>query len=59
MLPRGDTGDDVNFFILTPQNALNCQALCIYTHKSREEGLDQEFNSLDAQRQAGVDCIRS
>lgn len=24
----------------------------IYTHKSSEEGLDQEFNSLDAQREA-------
>ena len=25
----------------------------IYTRKSVEEGLDQEFNSLDAQREAG------
>jgi DNA invertase Pin-like site-specific DNA recombinase len=25
----------------------------IYTRKSTEEGLDQEFNSLDAQREAG------
>ena len=24
----------------------------IYTHKSSEEGLEQEFNSLDAQREA-------
>ena len=26
----------------------------IYTRKSTEEGLDQEFNSLDAQREAAV-----
>ncbi len=26
----------------------------IYTRKSTEEGLDQEFNSLDAQRDAAV-----
>jgi site-specific DNA recombinase len=31
----------------------------IYTRKSSEEGLDQAFNSLDAQRQAGADYIRS
>jgi site-specific DNA recombinase len=31
----------------------------IYTRKSSEEGLDQAFNSLDAQRQAGTDYIRS
>ncbi len=31
----------------------------IYTRKSHEEGLDQEFNSLDAQRQAGEAYIES
>jgi DNA invertase Pin-like site-specific DNA recombinase len=31
----------------------------IYTRKSTEEGLDQEFNSLDAQRDAGEAYIRS
>ena len=31
----------------------------IYTRKSTEEGLDQEFNSLDAQREAGEAYIRS
>ncbi|MEM1330039.1 MAG: recombinase family protein [Planctomycetota bacterium] len=31
----------------------------IYTRKSTEEGLDQAFNSLDAQRQAGLDYISS
>ncbi len=25
----------------------------VYTRKSHEEGLEQEFNSLDAQREAG------
>lgn len=31
----------------------------IYTRKSTEEGLDQEFNSLDAQREAGESYIAS
>jgi DNA invertase Pin-like site-specific DNA recombinase len=31
----------------------------IYTRKSTEEGLEQEFNSLDAQREAGEAYIRS
>jgi len=31
----------------------------IYTRKSHEEGLDQEFNSLDAQREAGEAYIAS
>ena len=31
----------------------------IYTRKSTEEGLEQEFNSLDAQRQAGEAFIES
>ncbi|MEO1584244.1 MAG: recombinase family protein [Planctomycetota bacterium] len=31
----------------------------IYTRKSNEEGLDQAFNSLDAQREAGLDYIKS
>src|SRR5262249_23047716 len=31
----------------------------IYTRKSTEEGLAQEFNSLDAQREAGENYIRS
>jgi DNA invertase Pin-like site-specific DNA recombinase len=32
-----------------PVRKLRC---AIYTRKSSEEGLEQEFNSLDAQRQA-------
>ncbi len=31
----------------------------IYTRKSSEEGLDQEFNSLDAQREACLAYIAS
>jgi len=31
----------------------------IYTRKSHAEGLDQAFNSLDAQREAGVDYVKS
>ena len=31
----------------------------VYTRKSTEEGLDQDFNSLDAQREAGEAYIRS
>lgn len=33
--------------------------MAIYTRKSTEEGLDQEFNSLDAQRQAGESYVAS
>src|SRR6266566_2174949 len=31
----------------------------IYTRKSTEEGLDQEFNSLDAQRESAEAFVRS
>lgn len=31
----------------------------IYTRKSHEEGLEQDFNSLDAQREAGENYIAS
>lgn len=31
----------------------------IYTRKSAEDGLEQEFNSLDAQREAGAAYILS
>src|SRR5688500_15530122 len=31
----------------------------VYTRKSTEEGLEQEFNSLDAQREAGQAYIQS
>ena len=36
-----------------PQNSRGGRVRCaIYTRKSSEEGLEQEFNSLDAQREA-------
>ena len=31
----------------------------VYTRKSSEEGLDEEFNSLDAQYESCVACIAS
>ena len=31
----------------------------IYTRKSSDEGLDQSFNSLDAQREAGEAYVKS
>ena len=31
----------------------------VYTRKSHEDGLEQEFNSLDAQRDAAVNYIAS
>ena len=40
----------------TNSPAIRC---AIYTRKSHEEGLDQEFNSLDAQREAGEAYIES
>jgi DNA invertase Pin-like site-specific DNA recombinase len=40
----------------TSQPRLRC---AIYTRKSTEEGLDQEFNSLDAQREACASFIAS
>jgi site-specific DNA recombinase len=40
--------------------AANKQARCaIYTRKSSEEGLEQEFNSLDAQRESGEAYVKS
>ena len=40
--------------------ANTCKVLrcAIYTRKSCEEGLEQEFNSLDAQREACEACVR-
>lgn len=40
----------------TPARIIRC---AIYTRKSTEEGLDQEFNSLDAQRESGEAFIAS
>ena len=38
------------------RKAIRC---AIYTRKSTEEGLDQDFNSLDAQRESAEAYIRS
>ena len=38
------------------RKAIRC---AIYTRKSSDEGLDQSFNSLDAQREAGEAYIKS
>ena len=44
----------------TPSPAAAAEVRCaIYTRKSTEEGLEQEFNSLDAQREAAEAYIRS
>ncbi|CAK0755597.1 hypothetical protein WCLP8_2650003 [uncultured Gammaproteobacteria bacterium] len=40
----------------SPVHKVRC---AIYTRKSSEEGLDMEFNSLDAQREAGENYIAS
>ena len=42
--------------VVDPPGRLRC---AIYTRKSTEEGLDQEFNSLDAQREAAEAFIQS
>src|SRR6056297_711284 len=39
-----------------PKTEIRC---AIYTRKSTEEGLDQEFNTLDAQRESGEAYIVS
>jgi len=39
-----------------PKRTIRC---AVYTRKSHEEGLDQEFNSLDAQRQSAESYIES
>ncbi|RMF21152.1 MAG: recombinase family protein, partial [Deltaproteobacteria bacterium] len=39
-----------------PPAAVRC---AIYTRKSTDEGLDQEFNSLDAQRESGEHYVRA
>ena len=36
-----------------PRASVRLVRCAIYTRKSTEEGLEQEFNSLDAQRESG------
>ena len=40
-------------------NGATTRRCAIYTRKSSEEGLEQDFNSLDAQREACEAYIRS
>jgi site-specific DNA recombinase len=42
-----------------PKRTSNKVRCAIYTRKSHEEGLEQEFNTLDAQRDAGEAYIKS
>jgi site-specific DNA recombinase len=42
-----------------PRPTVKLVRCAVYTRKSTEEGLDQEFNSLDAQRDAGEAYVRS
>jgi site-specific DNA recombinase len=44
---------------MTPSKRTGEVRCAIYTRKSTEEGLEQEFNSLDAQREAGEAYIKS
>jgi site-specific DNA recombinase len=42
-----------------PRASVKIVRCAVYTRKSSEEGLEQEFNSLDAQREAGEAFVRS
>jgi site-specific DNA recombinase len=42
-----------------PRATVKLVRCAVYTRKSSEEGLEQEFNSLDAQREAGEAFVRS
>ena len=42
-----------------PRATLPVVRCAVYTRKSTDEGLEQEFNSLDAQREAGDAFVRS
>ena len=42
-----------------PHNASSAMRCAVYTRKSTDDGLEQEYNSLDAQRDAGEAYIRS
>ena len=43
---------------MSPESARSLRC-AVYTRKSTEHGLDQEFNSLDAQREACEAYIKS
>src|SRR5947209_12472020 len=42
-----------------PRSSLPLARCAVFTRKSTEEGLEQEFNSLDAQREAGEAFVAS
>jgi site-specific DNA recombinase len=42
-----------------PRASVQLVRCAVYTRKSTEEGLEQEFNSLDAQREAGEAFVKS
>ena len=42
-----------------PKPSPACLRCAIYTRKSTEEGLEQDFSSLDAQREAAEASIKS
>ena len=42
-----------------PRASMQLVRCAVYTRKSTEEGLEQEFNSLDAQREAGEAFVKS
>lgn len=43
----------------TPQTPMKAFRCAVYTRKSTEDGLEQEYNSLDAQRDSGEAYIKS
>ena len=53
---RGQNGNGNNGNGITEPGSVRC---AIYTRKSTEEGLEQSFNTLDAQRDAGEAFINS
>src|SRR5262249_45897392 len=44
---------------IKPRASVQLVRCAVYTRKSTEEGLEQEFNSLDAQREAGEAFVQS
>lgn len=44
---------------VSPSSRTASVRCAVYTRKSSEEGLDMAFNSLDAQRESGLDYIKS
>src|SRR5262249_14595283 len=57
--PQPQQGDRMNPHAKKAAASLPLVRCAIYTRKSTEEGLQQEFNSLDAQRESAEAFIRS